>query len=287
MPDLRRMLGPELGFEAGKTMNIEGRLPENQVTELLENGYSYKDIALYEQDWIKKIGSKLSKGVKKVGKGIQKFVGGANKADFSDRTPWSKNESRFHTGVYDFLSEQDQPDYTDTTKYKTVRKGRTGGIVQDLATQKYYSPTFGHEMVSDTTSNPFNPELKTVNWTQAPKPTVPTTPTVPTPKQESNFNDMYNSLIELNQDESPANPGTGQYELQPGDDNLRENGWLPLILPHGDLQDDEEGMDENKADGYKDPAYRATIKQFKGKRASKQEFAQALAMHHDSMDGKR
>jgi hypothetical protein len=41
---------------------------------------------------------------------------------------------------------------------------------------------------------------------------------------------------------------------------------------------------ENKADGYKDPAYRATVKQFKGKKASKKEFAQALAMHHDSMD---
>ena len=41
---------------------------------------------------------------------------------------------------------------------------------------------------------------------------------------------------------------------------------------------------ESKADGYKDPAYRATIKQFKGKKVSKEEFAQALAMHHKSMD---
>ena len=41
---------------------------------------------------------------------------------------------------------------------------------------------------------------------------------------------------------------------------------------------------ESKADGYKDPAYRATVKQFKGKKASKEEFAQALAMHHKSMD---
>ena len=43
-------------------------------------------------------------------------------------------------------------------------------------------------------------------------------------------------------------------------------------------------MTENKADGYDDPAYRATVKQFKGKKASKAEFAQALAMHHKSMD---
>ena len=42
-------------------------------------------------------------------------------------------------------------------------------------------------------------------------------------------------------------------------------------------------INETKADGYEDPAYRATIKQFKGKKVSKKEFAQALAMHHDSM----
>ncbi len=39
-----------------------------------------------------------------------------------------------------------------------------------------------------------------------------------------------------------------------------------------------------KKEGYKDPAYRATVKQFKGKKVSKEEFAQALAMHHQSMD---
>ena len=44
---------------------------------------------------------------------------------------------------------------------------------------------------------------------------------------------------------------------------------------------------ETEAEGYDDPAYRATVKQFKGKKASKKEFAQALAMHHDSMDGKK
>ena len=43
-------------------------------------------------------------------------------------------------------------------------------------------------------------------------------------------------------------------------------------------------LTEDKADGYSDPAYRATIKQFKGKKVSKQEFAQALAMHHKSMN---
>ena len=44
---------------------------------------------------------------------------------------------------------------------------------------------------------------------------------------------------------------------------------------------------ETKAEGYDDPAYRATVKQFKGKNASKEEFAQALAMHHDSMKKKK
>ena len=41
---------------------------------------------------------------------------------------------------------------------------------------------------------------------------------------------------------------------------------------------------ETEAEGYDDPAYRATVKQFKGKKVSKKEFAQALAMHHDSMN---
>jgi uncharacterized protein (UPF0335 family) len=45
-----------------------------------------------------------------------------------------------------------------------------------------------------------------------------------------------------------------------------------------------EVMTETEAEGYDDPAYRATVKQFKGKRVSKEEFAQALAMHHDSME---
>ena len=44
-----------------------------------------------------------------------------------------------------------------------------------------------------------------------------------------------------------------------------------------------EVMTETEAEGYDDPAYRATIEQFKGKKVSKEKFAQALAMHHDSM----
>ena len=44
-----------------------------------------------------------------------------------------------------------------------------------------------------------------------------------------------------------------------------------------------EVMTETEAEGYDNPAYCATVKQFKGKRVSKEEFAQALAMHHDSM----
>ena len=45
----------------------------------------------------------------------------------------------------------------------------------------------------------------------------------------------------------------------------------------------KEVISETEAEGYDDPAYRATVKQFKGKKVSKKEFAQALAMHHDSM----
>ena len=49
----------------------------------------------------------------------------------------------------------------------------------------------------------------------------------------------------------------------------------------------KEVIAETEAEGYDDPAYRATVKQFKGKKASKEEFAQALAMHHKSMDWKK
>ena len=48
-----------------------------------------------------------------------------------------------------------------------------------------------------------------------------------------------------------------------------------------------EVLDETEAQGYKDPAYRAAVKQFKGKKATKSEFAQALAMHHKSMGTKK
>ena len=46
----------------------------------------------------------------------------------------------------------------------------------------------------------------------------------------------------------------------------------------------KEVIKETKAQGYDDPAYRAAVEQFKGKKVSKDKFAQALAMHHDSMD---
>ena len=48
-----------------------------------------------------------------------------------------------------------------------------------------------------------------------------------------------------------------------------------------------EVITETEAEGYDDPAYRATVKQFKGKKVSKNEFAQALAMHHKSLGTKK
>ena len=60
--------------------------------------------------------------------------------------------------------EEEKKDFSDESKYKTVRKGRTGGIAQDIKSGKYYNTAFGHEMVSDTTSNPFDPSIKTVDW---------------------------------------------------------------------------------------------------------------------------
>ena len=63
-------------------------------------------------------------------------------------------------------NDNDKKDFSDESKYKTVKEGRTGGIVQDVETEKYYNPTFGHEMVSDTIRNPFDPNIYDVEWSK-------------------------------------------------------------------------------------------------------------------------
>ena len=69
---------------------------------------------------------------------------------------------------------------------------------------------------------------------------------------------------------------------------IRTSPSETMVIPNKAIKSiaKEGKLKETKADGYKDPAYRATVKQFKGKKVSKKEFAQALAMHHKSMDGK-
>ena len=63
-----------------------------------------------------------------------------------------------------FQQDEEKKDFSNESKYKIVKKGRTGGIAQDIESGKYYNTAFGHEMVSDTTSNPFDPSIKTVDW---------------------------------------------------------------------------------------------------------------------------
>ena len=63
-----------------------------------------------------------------------------------------------------FQKDGEKKDFSNESKYKIVKKGRTGGIAQDKESGKYYNTAFGHEMVSDTTSNPFDPSIKTVDW---------------------------------------------------------------------------------------------------------------------------
>ena len=62
--------------------------------------------------------------------------------------------------------KKEEKDFSDESKYKTVRKGRTGGIAQDLKTGKYYNTALGHEMQSDTIRNPFDPSIYDVKWTK-------------------------------------------------------------------------------------------------------------------------
>tara|TARA_Y100001973_G_scaffold58011_1_gene85456 strand:+ start:196 stop:435 length:240 start_codon:yes stop_codon:yes gene_type:complete len=61
-------------------------------------------------------------------------------------------------------SEDDDKDFSDESKYKTVREGRTGGVVQDIDSGKFYSKTFGHEMDSTHIRNPFDPSIVDVKW---------------------------------------------------------------------------------------------------------------------------
>ena len=65
--------------------------------------------------------------------------------------------------------EEEKKDFSDESKYKTVRKGRTGGIAQDIKSGKYYNTAFGHEMQSDTIRNPFDPSIYDVEWTKKDK----------------------------------------------------------------------------------------------------------------------
>jgi len=62
--------------------------------------------------------------------------------------------------------KEEKKDFSDKSKYKTVREGRTGGISQDIKSGKYYSTTFGHEMQSDTIRNPFDESMYDVKWTK-------------------------------------------------------------------------------------------------------------------------
>jgi len=66
----------------------------------------------------------------------------------------------------DKVKKEEEKDFSDKSKYNIVREGRTSGIAQDIESGKYYSTSMGHEMVSDTTSNPFDPNIKTVNWSR-------------------------------------------------------------------------------------------------------------------------
>jgi len=146
------------------------RLEENQVTIMLQNGYSYEDIVLYEQkNWIANIGKKLEN----------------EDVDHVDDKEASQD--------YKDLEDKDLDNDGDQDSSDSYLHNRLGAVAQN----------------------------------------------------EAKLNKMYRILSELNQEESPANPGTGQYDLQPGDDNLREQGWLPKILPAGELEDDEDNEDND------------------------------------------
>ena len=55
-------------------------------------------------------------------------------------------------------------DFSDKTKYKKMRDGRTSGIVQDIKSGKFFNTGFGHEMDSVHKRNPFDPNIVDVKW---------------------------------------------------------------------------------------------------------------------------
>ena len=82
----------------------------------------------------------------------------------SDYTPFKMNGFSGFGNSPMKQNEEEVKDFSDKSKYKTVREGRTGGISQDIKSGKYYSTTFGHEMKSDTIRNPFDPNIYEVKW---------------------------------------------------------------------------------------------------------------------------
>ena len=68
-----------------------------------------------------------------------------------------------------FQKDGEKKDFSNESKYKIVKKGRTGGIAQDIESGKYYNTAFGHEMQSDTIRNPFDPSIYDVEWTKKDK----------------------------------------------------------------------------------------------------------------------
>jgi len=70
----------------------------------------------------------------------------------------------YKQGGWSPFTKDDKKDFSDTTKYKKIRDGRTGGIVQDIKSGKFFNTAFGHEMDSVQVKNPFDPNIVDVKW---------------------------------------------------------------------------------------------------------------------------
>ncbi len=206
----------------GKTTK---KLTENQVGKLLEHGYSYKDITLFEQSVLDKIGHfslKNEQRDKKYGSSLghgkwseletlyddPKFKQQRQDIKSGDMEQPGFGKSAMNTldnignFMYNTLSHADNTPYTGTREFG---KGATNkpGLMSYFSNMFDHTIRPGQRLSEKHVSSALNAGYS--------------------------YSDI--ALFEQNQDESPANPGTGQYDLQPGDDNLREQKPFTPVPP--------------------------------------------------------
>ena len=181
----------------GKTTK---KLTENQVSKLLEHGYSYKDITLLEQSLLSSIGDFLS----------DTYAGLTN----IDPSPGSERFPEFPSPIADYRQGSWVNKYLRNNPDASRMQALHAYAEEHPNANPSYTPGNNDGFLTDKDVRQLQKEgTKRLSEKQVAEAL----------KAGYSYTDI--ALFEQNQDESPANPGTGQYNLQPGDDNLREQDY--------------------------------------------------------------